>query len=89
MNVVENNNIVSLTRTSTVTFAWQAPQLGDFAYIDGTFSSSYDPSKTMVGIIYAKDETTAESGIVHIMGKEFATETAHYLGYAADGIQES
>ena len=88
MNVVENNNVVTLTKTSTVTFAWQAPQLGDFAYIDGTFSSAYDASKTMVGIVYAKDETTSESGTVHIMGKEFATETAHYLGYAADGSQQ-
>ena len=70
----------------TVSFAWKAPQLGDFAYADGTFTSSYDSNKTMVGLVYAKDETSDTEGTVYIIGKEYSDpDNSYYLGYSNDG----
>lgn len=80
------NSSTAIQKTVRVSFTWKAPQLGDFAYADGTFTSSYDPTKTMVGIVYAKDEADVNSGTVYIIGKEYTDpEKSYYLGYAADG----
>lgn len=79
----------TLTKTVTVSFAWKAPSIGDFAYADGTFTSSYDSNKTMIGLVYAKDETTTTSGTVYIVGKEYASDTSYYLGYSEEGTASS
>ena len=78
-----------ITCVSTIRFSWKAPSLGDFAYADGTFTSSYDPSKNMIGLVYAKDETSATSGTVYIIGKEYSSSNSYYLGYADDGVSGS
>lgn len=84
------NSAAPLIQTVRVSFEWKAPQLGDFAYADGTFASSFDSTKTLVGLVYAKDETTNESGTVYIIGKEYSDEkNSYYLGYAEDGNQGS
>lgn len=51
---------VKLTNGNTLTsgtiniyFAWKAPELGNFVYADGTYSSAYMPSKTLMGLIFA------------------------------------
>ncbi len=80
------NSAAPIIKTVRVSFAWKAPQLGDFAYADGTFTSSFDSTKTLVGLVYAKDEATTESGTVYIIGKEYTDEeNSYYLGYSADG----
>lgn len=73
----------SYTRVSKVSFKWRSPNIGNFAYIDGTFSSSYNPSKTLAGLVYDKvgDEN---SGTVYIIGKEYANEQPHYSGYSTE-----
>lgn len=78
-----------ITCTSTVRFSWKAPALGDFAYSDGTFTSSYDSSKNMIGLVYAKDEESETSGTVYIIGKEFTSNTGYYLGYSDEGVSGS
>lgn len=84
------NSATSIKKTVKVSFIWKAPQLGDFAYADGTFTSSYDSTKTLVGLVYAKDETNSTSGTVYIIGKEYTDpEKSYYLGYSADGNQGS
>lgn len=83
------NSSQRINKTSKVSFEWKAPELGDFAYADGTFTSSYDATKTMVGLVYAKDITDETSGTVYIIGKEFAHEKSQYLGYTADGEEGS
>jgi len=58
---VKTTNNVTISNSSSptkVSFAWKAPQLGDFAYADGTFSSYYNPNKTVIGLVYDKEETT-------------------------------
>lgn len=88
MKVANNSN--PIRKTVTVRFAWKAPQLGDFAYADGTFTSSYDSTKTLVGLVYAKDATSDTSGTVYIIGKEYTDEEkSYYLGYSSDGNQGS
>lgn len=72
------------TYTCEVSFEWVAPKLGDFAYSDGTFSTSYITSKTLVGIVYAVDENTTTSGTAYILGKEFASDTAYMFGYSGE-----
>ena len=79
------NSSQRINKNCKVSFEWKAPELGDFAYADGTFTSSYDATKTMVGLVYAKDITDETSGTVYIIGKEFAHEKSQYLGYTADG----
>lgn len=83
------NSSQRINKTSKVSFTWKAPELGDFAYADGTFTSSYDATKTMVGLVYAKDVSNETSGTVYIIGKEFAQENPQYLGYSADGKEGS
>ena len=84
------NSSQPLKKTVKVSFTWKAPQIGDFAYADGTFTSSFDQTKTLVGLVYAKDESDGESGTVYIIGKEFSnSDKNYYLGYAADGNQGS
>ena len=88
MKVANSSN--AIRKTVRVSFSWKAPQLGDFAYADGTFTSSYDSSKTMVGLVYAKDETTSTSGTVYIIGKEFTNgDTSYYTGYSNRGEEGS
>ena len=79
----------TISKTCTVSFVWSAPKIGDFAYIDGTFSSGYDPNKTVVGLVYAKTETTETTGTVYIIGKEFSNSIAHYGGYTSEGNTSS
>ena len=84
-------NGVKLSNTDNktkVSFAWQAPKLGDFAYADGSFSSYYNKHKTLVGLVYAK-EGDEESGTVYIIGKEYSNPTAHYSGFTTKGIGDS
>ena len=75
----------TITKQCNVSFVWSAPKIGDFAYIDGTFSSGYDPNKTVVGIVYAKTELTETTGTVYIIGKEYTNAVAHYGGYTSEG----
>lgn len=79
------NSTQPIRKSVRVLFTWKAPSLGDFAYADGTFTSSYDPNKTLVGLVYAKDETNSTSGIVYIIGKEYTSEDSYYLGYSNEG----
>ena len=84
------NNPSAIKKTVTVKFTWQAPELGDFAYADGTFTSSYDATKTLVGLVYAKNVKTETTGTVFIIGKEFTdSDKSYYLGYSADGNEGS
>lgn len=84
------NSGTAIRKTVKVSFTWKAPQLGDFAYADGTFTSSFDATKTLVGLVYAKDETDSTSGVVYIIGKEYTdNENSYYLGYSANGNQGS
>ena len=62
-----------LTSTTTVYFTWIAPQLGDFAYADGSFSAGYDKNKTLVGLVYARkfSDTEETTGTAYIIGSEY------------------
>ena len=80
---LKTNQGYSLTQNVRIVFQWSAPKIGDFAYIDGTFSSYYNSSKTLVGLVYSKDGDD-NSGTVYIIGKEYAN-TAHYSGYTTQG----
>ena len=78
-------NGTKITKTCNVSFIWSAPAIGDFAYIDGTFSAGYDPNKTVVGIVFAKTETTDTTGTVYIIGKEFSNPNPCYGGFTNEG----
>lgn len=75
----------TISKTCTVSFVWSAPAIGNFAYIDGTFSAGYDPNKTVIGLVYAREELTDTTGTVYIIGKEYANSVAHYGGYTNEG----
>lgn len=44
----------SITVSGEIYFGYRAPEVGDFAYADGTFAKSYINTKTLVGLVYAK-----------------------------------
>lgn len=75
----------TISKTCIVSFVWSAPAIGNFAYIDGTFSAGYDPNKTVIGLVYAREELTDTTGTVYIIGKEYANSVAHYGGYTDEG----
>lgn len=82
IKVAVKNSTVPLTHDVTVKFAWKAPQVGDFAYVDGSFSSAYDPNKTLAGLVYAAKRDSDTAGTVYIMGKEYTSNKQYYIGYA-------
>lgn len=81
VTIVMTTDKQTYTRKAKVSFKWRSPNIGNFAYIDGSFSSTYNSSKTLVGLVYAK-EGDENSGKVYIIGKEFANPVAHYSGYS-------
>lgn len=42
-------------------FGYREPEVGDFAYADGTFSGTYINSKTLVGMVFAKRDNIQDS----------------------------
>ena len=80
IKTISNNTFTGETRVS---FAWKAPEIGNFAYADGTFSSYYNSSKTLVGLVYAKNEIDENKGTVYIIGKEYSNNTPHYSGFTS------
>ena len=84
--------IVKLTNGNTLTsgtiniyFAWKAPELGNFVYADGTYSSAYMPSKTLMGLIFAIKKTSDTEGTAYIVGKEYLD--PQYVGYTDEANQ--
>ena len=83
---------VKLTNGNTLTsgtiniyFAWRAPELGNFVYADGTYSSAYMPSKTLMGLIFAINKTSPTEGTAYIVGKEYLD--PQYVGYSDEANQ--
>lgn len=44
--------------TTEITVGFYAPKPGDFAYANGSFSSVYDPSQGIVGVVFYSNKTT-------------------------------
>lgn len=83
--VVKTDGGQTITKTCNLVCSWVAPAIGDFAYADGSFSSAYNTSKTLVGLVYHKEITSgegtdSEQGTVYIIGKEFSNDTEMYTG---------
>lgn len=75
------NRATPLSQTVTVHFQWVAPSVGDFAYADGSFSNAWTADKTLIGLVYAKEETGDNEGDVFIIGTEYSSKDSLYLGY--------
>lgn len=54
----------TLTAERRVCFYRHTPQVGDFAYADGTFDSEWDENKTLVGLVFMRLPITDDSGTV-------------------------
>lgn len=83
--VVKTDGGQTIERTCNLVCSWVAPEIGDFAYADGSFSPAYNTSKTLVGLVYHKDVTSgsgtdAEKGTVYIIGKEYSCDQSLYSG---------
>jgi len=74
----------STQNSCQVTFQWVAPKVGNFAYGDGSFSSSFISSKDLMGLVYAVKETNSESGTAYIIGKEYAFDTPVFSNYTGE-----
>jgi hypothetical protein len=82
VTITINNSISNSDKPTRVSFIWKAPQIGDFAYADGTFSKYYNSQKDLIGLVYAKNETSESEGTVYIIGKEYSNSQGHYSGYS-------
>lgn len=74
----------TFTVQSNLICSWVAPKIGDFAYADGTFSSAFTTSKTLMGMVYHKEsEGTGENetGTAYIIGKEYSLDPEVQNGY--------
>lgn len=71
-----------ITKKSSLSLTWKAPEVGNFVYYDGSYTSSYNKNKTLVGMIYAvTNATDEEQGTAYVIGKEYFTNNALYVGY--------
>ena len=94
--VSNGDKVTSTSNCCEVTFSWIAPKVGDFAYEDGTFSSSYISTKALMGLVYAVKETTATTGTAYIIGKEYSFKNsqtgepiASYMGLTLEAGQQA
>lgn len=83
---LKNGNVLT-SKTINVYFAWKAPEIGNFVYADGTYSSAYMANKTLMGLIFALKKTDSASGTAYIVGKEYLT--PQYVGYSNEGNQNA
>ncbi len=83
---LKNGNVLT-SKTINVYFAWKAPEIGNFVYADGTYSSAYMANKTLMGLIFALKKTDSTSGTAYIVGKEYLT--PQYVGYSNEGNQNA
>ena len=83
---VKTTSGLTLSGKSRIVFTWKSPKVGDFAYVDGTFSSYYNSSKTLVGLVYAI-EGTSDEGTMYIIGKEYSNSEGQRSGYSTQGMQ--
>lgn len=83
---LKNGNTLT-SKTINVYFAWKAPEIGNFVYADGTYSSAYMTNKTLMGLIFALNKTNSTSGTAYIVGKEYLT--PQYVGYSNEGNQNA
>ena len=51
----------SITATGNIYIGYREPEMGDFAYADGTFSPSYIDNKTLVGLVFAKQVNATDA----------------------------
>lgn len=59
-------NSASKTLTTTITVGFYAPQVGDFAYANGSFSTVCDPTQGLVGVVfYSKSSTNSDGKTVY------------------------
>jgi hypothetical protein len=50
-------NSASKSLITSITVGFYAPKVGDFAYANGSFSSVYDPSQGIVGVVFYSYKT--------------------------------
>lgn len=83
---LKNGNILT-SKTINIYFAWKAPEIGNFVYADGTYSSAYMTNKTLMGLIFALKKTDSTSGTAYVVGKEYLT--PQYVGYSNEGNENA
>lgn len=52
--VIKSKEAGNITISGNIYFGYREPQIGDYAYADGTFSKTLIKSKTVVGMVFAK-----------------------------------
>lgn len=74
------------TTQRPIGFYRRIPQLGDFAYLDGSFDDVYDNSKDLAGIVYARlfyaqdpETVTSNNPILYYDEYGQIPSTAHYM----------
>ncbi len=74
-----------VTSVKSLRFYRRIPEIGDFAWSDGTFDNQWDSSKSLAGLVVRKYPITDDEGnIIAYGGKVFAKENVDFKG--SDGV---
>lgn len=85
ISVKTTNNITKTSNECELVFTWKAPQLGDFVYADGTYTSSYNKDKTVMGLVYYVNTSGEQSGTAYVVGAQYVGNDSFYVGYCDGG----
>lgn len=55
-----------ITVNGEIYFGYREPEVGDFAYADGTFAKSYIGTKTLIGLVYAKRTNVTDTSKIDL-----------------------
>ena len=74
---INNSTKVTPSLKVALTVGFYAPEVGDFAYANGSFSPVYDPSQGIVGVVFYKHQSTNAQGKyvydIRVWGSEFSS----------------
>ena len=76
LNVSVKTLTATLTAETTVAFYGRVPQVGDFAYADGTFDNEYFPDKTLVGLVIKRESAGTNKWKMLVCGRNYSEATS-------------
>lgn len=65
--IINSKEAGPITISGKIYFGYREPQIGDYAYADGTFSKTLIKSKTLVGMVFAKKVNESDTSKLDLL----------------------
>lgn len=65
--VIKSKEAGAITISGKIYFGYREPEIGDYAYADGTFSKTLIKSKTLVGMVFAKKVNESDTSKLDLL----------------------